>query len=91
MKRARYIGEHEGSVLGLDFGEGGGQNRQRVIGSDSNARDSAIGEDENGSDGVGMLLNLSRNALLMEFILLSTASVGQPRCVEDTNLGSGYA
>ena len=34
-----------------------------------------------------MLLDLSGNILLVEFILLNTPSVGQPRCVEDTNLG----
>jgi hypothetical protein len=32
-------------------------------------------------------LNLSRNTLLVELVLLNTASVGQPRCVEDANLG----
>jgi len=50
-------------------------------------RDSAIGEDENRSDGVDMLLDLSCNTLLVELILLKTASVGQAWCVEDANLG----
>jgi len=58
-----------------------------LIGSGCHVRDRAIGEDKNGSDGVDMLLDLSHNALLKEFILLSTASVGQPRCVGDANLG----
>ena len=49
--------------------------------------DSAIDEDENGSDGVDMLLDLVCNPLLVEPILLKTASVGQARCVEDANLG----
>ena len=44
--------------------------------------DSAIGEDENGSDGVDMLLDLRCNTLLVELILPKTASVGQARCVE---------
>jgi len=86
-KWARYIGEHEGNVLGLDFREDGGQGGQLVIGSDSNVRDSAIGEDENGSDGVDMLLDLRCNTLLVELLLPKNASVGQARCVEDANLG----
>jgi hypothetical protein len=50
-----------------------------------------MSKDENGSDGVNVLLNLSRNTLLVEFVLLDTASVGQSRRVEDPNLGKGYA
>ena len=87
MKWARYIGEHEGNILGQAFGEDGGQSGQRVIGPDSNARNGAIGEDENSSDRVDMLLDLSCNTPLVELIVLKTASVGQARCVEDTNLG----
>jgi hypothetical protein len=34
-----------------------------------------------------VFLNLSGNALLVEFVLLNAASVGQPRRVEDPNLG----
>ena len=34
-----------------------------------------------------MLLDLSRNALLVELVLLKTTGVGQPRRVEDANLG----
>ena len=34
-----------------------------------------------------MLLNLSGNAPLVELVLLNTARVRQPRCVEDANLG----
>ena len=55
--------------------------------SDSNARDSPIDEDENGINGVDVLLDLSRNALLVKGILLRTASVGKTRRVEDANLG----
>jgi len=87
MKWARYIGEHEGNVLGQGFGEDGGQSGQRVIGPDSHVRDGAIGEDENSGDRVDMLLDLSCNTLLVELIVLKTVSVGQARCVEDANLG----
>ena len=55
--------------------------------SDSYARDSPIDEDENGVNGVDVLLDLSRNALLVKSILLRTASVGKTRRVEDANLG----
>jgi len=34
-----------------------------------------------------MLVDLGINILLVEFVLLNTASVGQPRRVEDANLG----
>ena len=43
-----------------------------------------IGEDKNGSDGVGMLFNTP----LVELVLLESPSfVGQPRDFEDANLG----
>jgi hypothetical protein len=74
-------------LLARGFGEDGGQSGECIVGADSDARDGAIGEDENGSDGVDVLLDLSRNALLVELVLLKTASVGQPRRVEDANLG----
>ena len=47
-------------------------------------RDGAIGENENGSEGVGVLRNLSRDVLLEELVLLS---VGEARTIEDANLG----
>ena len=87
MKRARYIGEHEGNILGQGLREDGGQHGQRVIGANSNARDGAIGEDENGSNRVDMLLDLIRDTLLVEFVVLDTASIGQPRCIKNANLG----
>ena len=86
MKWTRYVGEHEGNIVCQCFGEHGGQSRQHVIGADSNARDSAIGEDENGSDGVDVLLELIRNTFLVNLILLETASIGQSRCIEDADL-----
>ena len=49
-----------------------------------------MSKDENGSDGVNVLLNLSCNTLFVELVLLDTASVGQSRRVEDANLGKGY-
>ena len=50
-------------------------------------RHGTIGEDENCSDGVDMVLDLCRDPSPVEFILPYTASVGQPRCVEDAKLG----
>ena len=52
--------------------------------SSSATRDGAIGEKENGSDRVYLLLKLNRNALLVEFVLVS---VGEARGIEDANLG----
>ena len=34
-----------------------------------------------------MLLYQIRDALLVELVMLNTASIGQPRCIEDANLG----
>jgi len=34
-----------------------------------------------------MLLDLGIDIPLVAFVLLNTTSVGQPRCVEDANLG----
>ena len=82
----RHVGENEGNIICQCFGEHGGQSRQHAIGADSNARDSAIGEDENGTDGVDMLLELIRDTFLVNLILLDTASIDQPRCIEDADL-----
>ena len=45
-----------------------------------------MGEDENSIDNVDVLFNISYDTLLVVLVLLNTASVGQPGCVEDTNL-----
>jgi len=87
MEGGQDIGEHECDITGQGFGEDSGQSGERIVGPNIDARNGAIGEDDNGGDGVDVLLNLSCNALLVELILLSSASVGQPRCVEDANLG----
>jgi hypothetical protein len=86
MKRACDIGEHEGNVVGQGFGKDGGESGKCIVRADSDAGDGAIGEDQNGSDRVDVLLDLSRNAPLVELVLLETASVGQPRRVENANL-----
>ncbi len=54
---------------------------------DSYARDGPIDKDENGSNGIDVLLDLSRNILLVKGVLLRTASVDETRRVEDSNLG----
>jgi len=50
-----------------------------VDGADSDAKYSSIGKDENGSDGVDIVLNLSHN---VTFILLTMARIGETRCIE---------
>ena len=65
---------------------------ESIIIANGDTRDGAIDEDKNGSDGVGMFLDLSRNIPLIEFVLLKPlAFVGQPRGVEDANHGRIYA
>ena len=70
------IGEYNGDAINEGFWEDSGQRGQRIVGASSNPCDGAISEDENGSDGVDVLLDLSSNTPLMEFVLPNTASVG---------------
>ncbi len=58
-----------------------------IIGTESDVRDGAIGKVEKGSGRIDMALDLSRNALPLECVLLKMASVGEPRCVENATLG----
>lgn len=78
------IGEDERNVGGQGLRDHGGQRGECIVSTD---HDAAIGEGENNSDGVDVLLVLCHNAPFLEFILLDAASVGQSRGVEDTNLG----
>jgi len=73
------IGEQEGGVFGWNLGEDGGQSGECVVYADGTARDGAIGEDENSSGGVDMILDLSYNALLVDLVMLNIVSVNQPR------------
>jgi len=75
MQGAQDISEHEGNVVDQSIGEDGGQSREGIVGTDSDTGDGAIGEDENGSDRVNVLIDLLRNTPLVEFILLNTASI----------------
>ena len=83
----RNIGEQESGVFGWNLGEDGGQSGECVAYADGTARDGTVGEDENSSGGVDMVLDLSCNALLVELVMLNTVSVDQPGGVEDANLG----
>lgn len=82
----RHIGEHEANITGGYFGEDGGQNGGGVMLASIAARDSAVGEDKEGSDGVGEPLNLGRNILLDVLVLPDVASLGEPWRIEDANL-----
>ena len=68
-----HIGEHEANVFGQGLGEDGRQDGQCVVYVDMAARNSAIGEDENSSDRVSKVLDLS--SPLVELVLLKSASV----------------
>ena len=74
-KGAPNIGEHEGSVFGQGLGKDGGQGGQCIVYADGAVRYGAIGEDENGGDGVDIVFDLSFNTLLVELVLLNSASV----------------
>ena len=85
------MGKNEGDVIGHGLGEDGVQSGECILGADCDAGDGAIGEDENSSDGVDVLIDLCRYTLPVEFVLLNTASVGQARGVEDTNLAKNLS
>ena len=87
VEGAQDIGEHKGDIMGQGFREHGGQGGQCIVSANGDTRDGTIGEDKNGSDRVYVLLDLGRNTPLVELVLLNTPSVGQPRGVEDANLG----
>ena len=82
----RDVCEHEANVGGQRFGEDDRQSGEYITGANVEAWDGAVGEDKNDIDGVDMLLDLSNNIRLVALVSLNTASVGQPRCVEDANL-----
>jgi len=85
-ENTRDVCEHEANVAGERFGEDGRQGGEYITGANVETWDGAIGEDENGIDGVDMLLDLSNNIRLVVLVSRKAASVGQPRCVEDVNL-----
>ena len=86
-ERIQDVGKHEGNIVGQGFWEDGGQSGERILGTDSNTGNSAIGEDENGIDGVNVVLYFISNAPLVDLILLNTTSVGQSRRIKNANLG----
>ena len=50
-------------------------------------RDGAIDKDKNGSGGIDMALDLSCSTTPVECVLVKMAGVGEPRCVDNANLG----
>ena len=58
-----------------------------MLGGDSEAGDGAISEDENGSNRVDVLLDLSCNLLLLEFVLPNIAGINKPGRIKDADLG----
>ena len=48
VETTRDIGEHEGNVVDQRLGEDGGQSGERIVGTDSDTWDGAIGEDKDG-------------------------------------------
>jgi len=86
MEGTGDIAEQEGNAAGKDVGEDGGQSGECIVGTDSDTRDGAIGEDEDRRYGFNVFLDLRSNTPLVDLVLLRTPSVCQPRGVEDTNL-----
>ena len=87
VEGAQNVGEHEGNLAGQWFRKYGGERGECIGGANIHTWDRAISEDQNRSDGVGVTLNMRGNVLLVELVFLDTVSVGQPRGVEDTDLG----
>ena len=80
------ISEQEGNVVGHGTGEDSGQSGERVVHAGSDALDGAIGDDEDGTDKVEVLLNLGHDAFLVDLVFLKPTSVGQSGYIEDANL-----
>ena len=72
----RSVGKQEANILARGSREDGGQSGKGIVGTGVGARDGAIGKDENCSDGIDVLLDLSCNSLRLECALLRIASVG---------------
>ena len=85
--RTQHIGEHKGDVIGWGLREDGGQNGKCMVGAGGDAWDGTIGEYEDSSDGIDVLLDLGCNSFLLELGLLKIMGVGQSRGVEETNIG----
>ena len=86
-KGGRNIGEHEGSIVEQCTGEDLGQGGERVVHPDSSARNSTVGEDENGSDRVDLSPDLIYDPFLVKLVLLDIAGLGEAGCIKDANLG----
>ena len=64
--QARDIGEHEGNVVGCGLGDDGGQKGECTAGGGGHLRDGAVGEDQDGTDGLDVRLDLGLNPLVMD-------------------------
>ena len=89
VEGVRDIGEHKGKVVSQVRGEDGGESGECMVGTDSDAGDGAIGEDENRSDAVNVVPDLSCNTFLTKLVSPNITSISQPRCVEDADLRKG--
>ena len=89
IERAREVGENDGDVGVWGAGEDCGQSGECMSSPDSDAWDGPI-DDDDGRNGVNVVLDLSRNTLLVKGILLRIAGVGKTRRINDANLGRGY-
>jgi len=81
------IAEDGANAFDWDLEGDGGQKGECIVGASSNARDGTIGENYNSFNRFGVLLHLCGNILHVECVLLTISSIGEPRCVEDANLG----
>ena len=67
MKGLKTLVNIKETLLAKDFGNMADRvESECIISADSEARDGAISEDNNGSDGVGVTLDLSHNIPLVE-------------------------
>ena len=85
------IREQEGNVTGQAFGEESGQGREYIVHANRDTRDGTVGEDENGTDDIEVILYFNGNALFVEGVLMKTPSISQSRRIEDANLGKCHA
>jgi len=83
------IAKDGANIFDWDLEGDGGEEGECGVGTNSDARDGTIGENDNGSNRFGVLLQLCGNILHVQYVLSTISSVGEPRCVQDANLGKG--
>jgi len=78
----QYVGKNERNIVRQGFGEDGGQSGECIVGANSDARDSAIHENENDIDEVDVFPYFISNTPLVGLILLKKREYHECRPIQ---------